>query len=94
MFIYLLSNGDFYKIGVSKNPDNRVKQLQTGSSSHIMLIHKYESKFAFKIESALHNSYLNENLEWFHLTIEEVLNFIIQCEKIDNNLKFLEENKI
>lgn len=94
MYVYLLSNGDFYKIGVSKNPTKRVKQLETGSSSSIILYYQYKSRFAFKIESALHKSYPNENLEWFSLTIEEVLDFMNQCKKIENNLIFLEENKI
>ncbi len=97
MFVYLLSNGSAYKIGISKHPEKRVKQLQTGSSEVIVLINKYKSKYYTKIETALHSTYGNISTignEWFNLSEEDVNNFLTFCKKIECNLYFLEENKI
>jgi len=98
MFVYLirLSDNSNYKIGVTKDIQKRIKQLQTGNAEEIYLIDKYESKNAYKIEKALHNffSYNNKLNEWFELSIQDEIKFKELCIKIDNNLKYLEENKI
>ena len=41
--IYLIKNSedDTYKIGVAKNPQNRIKQLQTGNSAELLLIETF-----------------------------------------------------
>lgn len=98
MFIYLLKqeNESKYKIGTSKNPEKRIRTLQTGNSDKIVLVNKYKSlKFYKKIEYALHNQYshLKSNGEWFDLTLEEEVNFLNDCEKIENNLNLIEEYK-
>ena len=46
-FVYLLKiqeNG-IYKIGVSKNVEKRVKQLQTGNTEQIYLVNKFHSNY-------------------------------------------------
>lgn len=97
MFIYLLTNGNHYKIGFTKNINNRIKQLQTGSSTKIELISSYKSdKFYSIIENALHrtyNIYQTSDNEWFDLPINEILNFKENCRKIENNLLILEKHK-
>ena len=97
MYIYLLTNGTYYKIGKSKNPENRIKQLNSGSSEKIELIYKFRSpEYYHTIEIALHNFFSNKrvNSEWFELTPKEALSFIPRCIKIEENLIFLKENKI
>jgi hypothetical protein len=97
LFIYLLTNGNHYKIGFTKNINNRIKQLQTGSSTKIELISSYKSdKFYSIIENALHrtyNIYQTSYNEWFDLPINEILNFKENCRKIENNLLILEKHK-
>jgi hypothetical protein len=97
LFIYLLTNGNHYKIGFTKNINNRIKQLQTGSSTKIELISSYKSdKFYSIIENALHrtyNIYQTSDNEWFDLPINEILNFKENCRKIENNLLILEKHK-
>lgn len=97
MFIYLLTNGNHYKIGFTKNINNRIKQLQTGSSTKIELLYFYKSdKFYSQIEKALHrtyNIYQTSDNEWFDLPINEILNFKENCRKIENNLLILEKHK-
>jgi len=98
MFIYLirLSENSYYKIGVTKNINKRIKQLQTGNAEEIYLIDSYQSEYAYKIENALHNFYSNKNKynEWFEFTLEDEVNFLKDCKKIENNIIFLENNII
>ena len=96
--IYLIrGNNGKYKIGIAKNPQSRLKQLQTGSSTKIELISSYKSdKFYSIIENALHrtyNIYQTTDNEWFDLPINEILNFKENCRKIENNLLILEKHK-
>jgi len=84
----------YYKIGVSKKPQRRLKQLQTGNSSELKLINTYSSEFANKIEKFLHNIYSGwkKNGEWFDIPITEALGFVETCQKIEENFVFLKEN--
>lgn len=93
--IYLLqSDNGVYKIGVSKDPQKRLKQLQTGSSEKLEIIKTYESEFYRQIEKGLHNKFnhLRSEGEWFYLHLEDELRFIKECERIENNIKLLKES--
>ncbi len=98
MFVYLISNNlNQYKIGISKNPKRRIKELQTGNDNNLMLINQYKSEKYYKqIETALHNTYKYCNVlnEWFELTNEQAINFINECEKIELNIDFIHTNII
>ena len=93
MYIYLIQNLETsrYKIGVSKNPKKRIKQLQTGSGEELKLIHTFETDNARKIESALHNMYRQHKTmgEWFNLSLSEEHVFIKECTKINENINYL-----
>jgi hypothetical protein len=87
-YIYLIneygSEPERFKIGITKGDINkRVKQLQTGSSNELLLINSYQSPHYLKIEKLLHrkyNSYSTDGgTEWFQLPIDEVFNFISEC---------------
>ncbi len=100
-YVYLMvdfnSIPEKYKIGItSKNPNKRVKQLQTGSSGKIDLLKKYQSPFYKKIENFLHRKYFTYKCEggseWFQLPDEEVINFIKECEKLENMFNSLNDN--
>lgn len=97
MFIYLITNQKgHYKIGVSKNPDKRIKSMETGNPDDLVIFYRYKTKNAHKIERILHRLFesYKVKLEWFELPIYEVRNFIYNCTKIETNLNYLEENKI
>lgn len=95
--IYLIfsqENG-YYKIGISKNPQKRIEQLQTGNSSELKIIETYKSEYYNKIEKALHRrfSHARINGEWFALDAVEMNNFKNYCESIEKNIVLLENNK-
>lgn len=98
MYVYLIrcSENNFYKIGISKNVETRLKQIQTTSPDKVFIVHKYESSYASKIEKALHNFFksYHRNNEWFELSLTEELKFIDMCTLIEANLMYLNDNKI
>lgn len=95
MYIYLIQNQESskYKIGVSKNPQKRIQQLQTGSGEKLKLIHTFETNNARKVESALHNKYLHFKTigEWFDLSLSEEVVFLQECSKIDEKINYLKD---
>ncbi len=98
MYIYLIRcvENNFYKIGISKNIERRLKQIQTSSPDKIYLVHKYQSQHASKIEKALHSFFkaYHRNNEWFELSLSEEMEFIKMCSSIEHNIIYLENHKI
>lgn len=68
---------DLYKIGISDNPERRLKQLQTGNGHKLKLIDKFKIENERVIEKRLHNmlwqykSVLGKN-EWFVLSQDAI----------------------
>lgn len=93
MYIYLIQNIETskYKIGISKNPKKRMKQLQTGSGEELILINQYKTENARKIEKILHRKYSLDNSigEWFDISLKEEVKFIDECKKIEENVQYL-----
>jgi hypothetical protein len=88
--LYIIRCGDtqLFKIGISKNSNNRIKQLQTGNPNKLKLLFdfKINDKYnvsASQIESTIHHfikEYNNKHVlnEWFKLTDNEVV-YIAKC---------------
>jgi predicted GIY-YIG superfamily endonuclease len=97
-YVYLISdaNSYIYKIGISKNPEKRLKSLQTGNDKNLKIIHKVLCEHSNKVETALHNQYsfLKVNGEWFELTQDDVEKFPESCKKIDENFKIIKLFKL
>ena len=96
---------DFYKIGISINPQKRLKQLQTGTPYELSIIYVHESKFPFKVEKILHNTFASKKIadnyeydfeklmgEWFNLTPGDVLDFKKNCIKTESLIENLKES--
>jgi hypothetical protein len=96
---------DLYKIGISVNPDKRLKQLQTGSPYEMNIISIFESKHPFKTEKIIHNSLKSkkapENFEfdfkhlkgeWFNLNVSDVLSFQSICKGIEERFEILKKS--
>lgn len=95
-YVYLIKNTEdsYYKIGVSNNPNKRIKELNTGNSSILELVTVYETDIPYKIEKILHKrySYLRKHNEWFDFSIIEETDFIKNCKNIENGIKILLES--
>jgi len=97
MFVYLIATREIcpkYKIGRSKDPESRIKQLQTASNVELELVYKFKSKYPTVLEKVLHNCYRSSNMinEWFELNQTEVDNFLKTCEKHEKSFLVLETN--
>ena len=96
-YVYLLAEmGDNfrYKIGFSKDPDKRIKPLRTGNSDEIMELYRYQSYNYIAVERMLHIKFKpdRKHLEWFTMTDEQVLSFMEEAKKADENIDFLNNN--
>lgn len=93
-YVYLLKTPEnIYKIGVAKNVEKRIKQLQTGCADEIILVDKFLSNYPFKIESILHRRYETNKIngEWYGLSNENINNFQKDCTIMERNFKCLEK---
>ena len=86
LFVYVAqeSISKRYKIGISKNPEERVKALNVGNPETLSIIHKYKAaNDKFKDEVIAHEFYKGQRLvgEWFESDID--LSFLLEIEKIN-----------
>jgi len=84
--IYIIEGNNAYKVGESKNPNKRLKQLQTGNPCRLKLIKVYENlEYGKIIEKILHEKldFCNVDGEWFQCDLEKI------CKIIDNTLERL-----
>ena len=99
-YVYLLCDpaNDSFKIGVTtaKDIDKRIKELQTGNSTPIHCVNKYETDYPFFIERNLHLKYskfkTEAQNEWFYLSIEQIKLFITYCKEIEQTINALKDN--
>ena len=80
-FVYIISNDEnsFVKIGVAKDVEKRLKQLQTGSWSTLSV--RYKSMVcsnAFSIEKAVHSKVSADRVrgEWYDIAVDEAIRLI------------------
>ena len=88
-YVYIIANDkDYIKVGISKDPNKRVKQLQTGNPNKLKLLftEEFECKrdHLLKIEKLIHKSlspYKEDCMgEWFKIDmskLQEIKNIIV-----------------
>ena len=89
VYTYLMYDGNFYKIGKSKNPEIRLNQIKTGNPNCDLLC--YSNKIT---EVELHTLFYNSNIgrEWFDFKekpeeLKEVIDLINNGRKRHRNKK-------
>lgn len=94
LYIIRTRGTDLYKIGVSKNPEGRLDNLQTGNGEELELVFKFKTNYDFKLETNLHNSYKTNRTigEWFQFTPAQLEDVKKRCEIVEATFKSLEEN--
>lgn len=70
MYVYAIQNtttGNI-KLGISRNPEQRLKQLQTGNDCTLKLVAYKKAENKFKDETTLHYNYSSAHVrgEWFN----------------------------
>lgn len=93
-FVYIIESENLYKIGKSKNPHKRIKQLQTGSERVLNLKYFKVVEDMLKAEQILHTLFncSRKHGEWFKLTKTD----LELLEKIfkENNLTEDEQKRL
>ena len=94
-YVYILkvSSDGIYKVGVSKNVEKRVKQLQTGNPEKIEIVKTFLSDYPYKIESVLHRSYQRNHVqgECYYLSEKDIENFEERCSICEQNFSIMED---
>ena len=95
MFVYLIKeeNTEKYKLGVSMNPERRVKQLQTASSERLELRKKFKTNYNYMLEKYLHRVFRKYKVigEWYKLSEEEEQKFQEVCEQGERTFSLLDK---
>lgn len=83
VYLYLMieNSTGYYKIGVSKTPQNRERTLQSQKPDIFMIFNKeFEKKVAYKYERRLHNFFKSKRIrgEWFELDKADLNNFFLK----------------
>jgi hypothetical protein len=68
-FVYVIKDGEFYKIGIAVDPKARITLLQTGNPRKLTLLHYWQSDNPRKEEAKIHKRLRRFRVsgEWFKL---------------------------
>lgn len=102
-YVYLLhlEGTNIYKIGNSKHPEKRVKEVQTGCPFKVREVFRFESKYPTQVETSLHRKFGLQKTdeegrelqgEFFSLSDEDRGMFIENCQKSEDMFLILEDN--
>lgn len=69
MKVYLISCGQYHKIGITNDLTKRIQQLQTGAAERILYVDSFESNQAVKDEQRIHQELYQYRVrgEWFDI---------------------------
>ena len=74
MFVYAIREVETgnIKLGISKDPEKRIKYLQIGNSGELELIGMFKAENGFKDERAIHDKNSDKKIrgEWFHKGVD------------------------
>jgi hypothetical protein len=84
VYILKLKGFDIYKIGVSANPERRIKDIDSANPFGINILCLKYFKNVYNLEECIHDSFKNSSLrkEWFRLDKESVKILIKQINKL------------
>lgn len=82
-YIYIITDGDAFKVGVSDNPQKRLRALQTGASKKLYLLETFEvpKDEVYSLEKQCHeklNTIYEKRGEWFHNAILFDIRIIVE----------------
>lgn len=85
-FVYLMKCNEFYKIGISKNPDKRLEHITPLMPYKTELIHTIATENMKELEAFLHEqlAHCRVNGEWFKLPDDE-LDVLMKMPQVGEN---------
>jgi hypothetical protein len=83
MYLYIITDGEFQKIGIAGNPHSRLKELQTGNPRKLSVLKMFEHEDAQRLEVAFHHLMDSgrQQGEWFRMTEKELrgISLVFDC---------------
>lgn len=81
-YLYVMRCGPYVKIGVSSDPERRLREVGVGAPDRVMLLGAWRHECAWKIEQSLHARFETSRTqgEWFVLKDEAVKLLIQQLD--------------
>lgn len=76
--VYIITDGTYYKIGITSRLDKRIKMLQVGHPTKLTVVHKSEDMSrasAFYVEKLAHAQLVAHRLhgEWFDVPLSKAI---------------------
>lgn len=74
-YVYIVTDGEFCKIGKANDVARRVSQLQTGNSAQLKVLGSIACEDAMKVEKQLHTMFKDKCVrrEWFDVTVQDIV---------------------
>ena len=94
LYIIHLEGTDYYKIGVSQNPERRIRDLQSATPFNIISLYCEYYRGVYEIEECIHEL-IKENYvksEWFKLEFEQVYDLLKKISE-DKTIKLSNQSK-
>lgn len=94
MFVYLISNGNETKIGVSNKPAERLNTIQTISGRQLSIDYVWNiqsTKAAYKLEGFLHAYFhqYRKSGEWFAISSNKIIDALAEIKPLKTNVKMI-----
>lgn len=87
-FVYVIKDtvSEYYKIGCSKKPKDRLRTLQLSTGNKLKLVYSCEVTKAYKHEQKLHDIFASKRLasEWFGLDDNDIKTIKLYLENVSN----------
>ena len=80
-YVYIITDGEYQKIGVGYDPIQRIKQCQIGNARLITLIHAIRTDDMYTLEAHIHKALKMYNIrgEWFLLP-DQIIEYLCQYD--------------
>lgn len=85
-YLYVITDGEDFKIGVAKDPEKRIRQLQTGNKKKLEFALLEQKNNAHKVEHYLHGQFGKYRIkgEWFSgITLRDIKIQLLLCTEYD-----------
>lgn len=85
-YIYIISDGEQFKVGVSFDPDKRLRTMQTGNRRKLTLEHIELKNEPYKVEKVVHRQLqkYRTNGEWFEgCSLNDIRIQLLLCTEYD-----------
>ena len=87
-YLYIITYGQAFKVGISKDPNKRLKSLQTSNPNKLQLLEVFglPKNYIFRIEKECHialQSRFVKRGEWFHGASQFHIRLLVEevCER-------------